>query len=38
MRKTGESRAGAWAGWVAEMHPTNIQKYAAGGGCNQQVV
>jgi hypothetical protein len=24
-------------GW-AEMHPTNIQKYAAGGGCNQQVV
>jgi hypothetical protein len=33
--KVGQGRG--LIGW-AEMHPTGIPKYAAGGGCNQQVV
>jgi len=33
-------KAGHWRGLIgwAEMHPADIPKYAAGGGCNQQVV
>src|ERR1700704_267134 len=33
--KVGQGRG--LIGW-AEMHPTDIPKYTAGGGCNQQVV
>src|SRR5713226_3110062 len=36
MRKTGESRAGRGLIGRAEMHRTDIPKYAAGGGCNNR--